>query len=621
MEKREHSTINVVQEGVEQSIPGRLEEYVRKYPDRVAFKTKKVAFTWDALNRAANRVARASLEICESREAPIALLLDQEGSLMTATLGVLKAGGFYVPLSPSHPRVRNSYILNDTEATLIVTDDRSLSLATELTHRNCRLLNIDELDSSLSTENLGLPISADSLAFLTYTSGSTAEPKGVVNTHRKALYRITHDKLFGLGPDDRFTQPGSAERRSPFAALLSGAGSFPWYVKEEGLAHLADWLIQEKITVYRSAPRVFRHFVGTLTGKEQFPKLRVIVLAGEAVLKTDFELYKKHFSSDCLLVNTYGVHEVGPIRMYVIGKQTGIAGERVPIGYQIPDREVLLLDDNGQEVGFSQVGEIAVRTRDLSPSFWRRPDLTKAKFLPDPNGEDRRIYLTGDLGRMLPDGNLEHLGRKDFQVKIRGLRVEIDEVEGALRGMVSIREAVVTAQEDKPGDKRLVAYIVAAGNAALRVSEVRRFAEQKLPPLMVPSRFVVLDALPLTPTGKVNRRDLPDPGVSRPELDIPFVAPRTPVEIELAQIWAEVLSLDQVGVHDNFFDLGGHSLLATQIVFRIRSALNLELPLRTLFETPTVAGLAEAIETMQWLCKSQECSEESERNDQETGEI
>jgi non-ribosomal peptide synthetase component F len=271
MEKREHSTINVVKEEVEQSIPDRLEEYVRKYPDRVAFKTKKVTFTWDALNRAANRVARAILEMCESREAPIALLFDQEASMMPAALGVLKAGGFYVLLSPSHPRVRNSHILNETEATLIVTDSRSFSLATELAQGSCHLLNIEELDSSLSTENLGQPISPDSLAFLTYTSGSTGEPKGVINTHRKALYRITHDKHFGLGPDDHFTQPGSAETRIPFAALLSGAGSFPWYVNEEGLEHLADWLIQEEITVYRSGPRIFRQFVSTLTGKEEFP--------------------------------------------------------------------------------------------------------------------------------------------------------------------------------------------------------------------------------------------------------------------------------------------------------------------------------------------------------------
>lgn len=588
-------SMNALREVSPQSIPDCFEQHERNHPNRIAFKTKKIVLTWDALNQSANRIARTILGTCKSLEKPIALLLDHETSMMPATMGVLKAGGFYVSLSPSHPLVRNNYILRETEADLIVTDGRSLSLATELAQGNCHLLNIDELDSSVSPENLGLPISPDSLAFITYTSGSTGEPKGIINTHRKALHRITHDKHFGLGPDDRFTQPGSVERRSPFSALLSGAGSFPWYINEEGLEHLADWLIQEEITVYRSSPRIFRQFVSTLTGKEEFAKLRVIVLADEPVHKTDFELYKKHFSSDCLFVNTYGVHEVGPIRMYVIGKEAQITGERVPVGYEIPGREVLLLDENGHELGFNQVGEIAVRALDFSPSFWRRPDLGETKFLPDPNGADRKIYLTGDLGRMLPDGCLEHLGRKDFQVKIRGLRVEIAEVEGALRSVSAIREAVVIAQEDEPGEKRLVAYIVAAGNMALNVSEVRRFVEHKLPPLMVPSRFVVLDALPLTPTGKVNRRALPNPGTSRPELDIPFVAPRTPAETELAQIWAKVLSVEQVGIHDRFFDLGGHSLNTTQVVSQVIKQFQIEVPLQSLFESPTIAEMAAVI--------------------------
>jgi amino acid adenylation domain-containing protein len=595
MEGREHCTVSVVKGELLQSIPDRLEGFTQKYPDRIAFKTKKVAFTWDALNQSANRIARAILETCKNLEKPIALLLDHETTLMPATLGVLKAGGFYVPLSPSHPSVRNSYILRETEADLIVTDGRSWSLATELAQGKSHLINIDELNSSLSGENLGWQISPDSLAFLTYTSGSTGEPKGIMNTHRKALYRITHDSCFGMGPDDRFTQPTSAERRTPFAALLSGAGSYPWYVKEEGLEHLADWLIEEKITIYRSAPRVFRQFVSTLTGKEQFPELRVIVLAGEPVHKTDFELYKKHFSSECLLVNCYGPHEVGPIRMNVLDKKAEITGERVPIGYEIPDREVLLLDDSGQEVGLNQVGEIAVRTRDFSPSFWRRPDLTETKFLPDPNGGNRKIYLTGDLGRMSPDGCLEHLGRKDFQVKIRGLRVEIAEVEGALRQMDSIREAVVAAREDEPGEKRLVAYVVPAPHSIVSVTQVRRFAEQKLPALMVPSRFVMLDALPLTLTGKVDRNALPEPGQSRPELDAPFVAPRTPVEMELAQIWAKVLSLEQVGVHDSFVELGGHSLAATRVVSQVIKTFQVEIPLSALFEAPTIAEMAALI--------------------------
>jgi amino acid adenylation domain-containing protein len=595
MEEIEGSMVDVIIGELEQSVPDCLEGFARKYPDRIAFKTKERALTWDALNRAANQVARAVLGIYENRARPVALLIDQESPMMAATLGVLKMGGFYVPLSPSHPHVRNSYILNETAATFIVTDGKNLAHAEELSRGNHDLLNIDDIDPNLPSDNLGLRVTSDSLAFITYTSGSTGEPKGVVNTHRKALYRITHDKHFGLGPNDRFTNAGSTERRTPFAPLLCGAASFPWYVKEEGLAHLADWLVEEEITVYRSSPRIFRHFVSTLTGKEEFPKLRAIVLAGEPIYKSDVALYKKFFSPDCLLVNSYGVHEVGPIRVYTIDKGTKVTGDKLPIGYRLPDKEVLLLDDNGREVGPNQVGEIAVRTRYLSPGFWRRPDLTETKFLPDPDGGDRRIYLTGDLGRMLPDGCLEHLGRKDFQVKIRGLRVEFAEVEEALRSMKAIREAAVVAREDKPGDKRLVAYIVPEGNAPLSDSEVRRFAEQKLPPLMVPSRFVMLDALPLTPTGKVNRRVLPDPGNSRPDLDSPFVVARTPVEEKLSKIWAQVLSLDQVGIHDSFMELGGQSLSATQVISQVIKTFQVELPVRSLFETPTVAEMAVVI--------------------------
>ena len=580
----------------EQSIPDCFEEHVRKHPERLAFKSKKDALTWDALNRTANRIARAILEICEGRERPIALLLDEEASMMAATMGVLKTGAGYVPLAPSHPRARNSYVLNETEPTLIVTGSKSLSVAMELAQGDCQLLNIDELDSSISTENLDLTISPNTVAYITYTSGSTGEPKGVVSTHRKVLHsQSTQHKPFLLGPDDRFTNVGSGERRTPFAPLLSGAGSFPWYVNEEGLAHLADWLIQEAITVYRSGPRVFRHFVSVLTGKEDFSKLRVINLMGESVDRSDVELYKKHFPSDCLLVNTYAAVEVGTIRMLVIDKKTSIAGKKVPVGYEIPDKEVILLDDKGQRVGFDQVGEIAVKSRYLSLGFWRRPDLTNEKFLLDPDGGNKRTYLTGDLGRMLPDGCLEHHGRKDFQVKIRGLRVEIPEVEASLRSLDSIQEAVVIARENGSRDKYLVAYIVPVGSAPLGMNAMRRLLEQKLAPHMVPSRFVVLDALPLTPTGKVNRKALPDPGESRPDLDTPYAPSRTPVERELSQIWAKVLFLGQVGIHDSFIELGGNSLAATQVISQVLKKFQVEIPLRSLFEAPTIAKMAAVI--------------------------
>ena len=267
----------------------------------------------------------------------------------------------------------------------------------------------------------------------------------------------------------------------------------------------------------------------------------------------------------------------------------------VPVGYAIEDMEVSLLDEEGQKVDFCRVGEIAVKSRYLSPGYWRRADLTRDKFLPGPDRGDKVTFLTGDLGRMLPDGCLYHLGRKDFQVKIRGHRIEVTEIELALLSLPSIKEAVVTASEDQPSDQRLVAYLVLNGRPASSVSKLRTFLKDRLPDYMVPSAFVFLDALPLAPNGKLDREALPAPDWSRPDLKRSFVAPRNSLEQLLASIWTEVLKLEQIGVYDNFFELGGHSLLATQVISRVRETFQVEVPLRTLFEMPTIEELAEVI--------------------------
>jgi acyl-coenzyme A synthetase/AMP-(fatty) acid ligase/acyl carrier protein len=358
---------------------------------------------------------------------------------------------------------------------------------------------------------------------------------------------------------------------------------------------VASWLMTEEISICIFAASLFRNFSRTLNGTEKFPQVRLVKLGSEPVGRADAELYKRHFSPGCILVNWLACTEAGNIAHSFIDKKTEITEDVVPVGYAVEDKEVLLLDDNGKQVGFNQIGEIAVKSRYLSPGYWRRPDLTQAKFLPDPKGGDERIYLTGDLGRMHPDGCLEYMGRKDFQVKVRGYRIEAAEIEKALLQLPAIREAVVVAAEDKSGDRRLIAYLVLNSYPAASVSELRSFLKNSLPTYMVPSAFVFLDALPLAPNGKVDRRALPDPGQSRPELDMSLVLPRTPVEQELAKIWAGVLDKECVGIHDNFFDLGGDSLLAVKIISRVRDLWNVDLPLKMLFEKPTIAELAEAI--------------------------
>jgi acyl carrier protein len=321
----------------------------------------------------------------------------------------------------------------------------------------------------------------------------------------------------------------------------------------------------------------------------------LIYLAGEPVYKRDVELYREHFSEECIFVNRLGTGEALTFRWYFIDKKTPIKGTHVPVGYAVPDKEVVLLGDVQQGTDGSRIGEIAVKSEYLSPGYWKRVDLTQAVFFPDLDGGNRRIYRTGDIGRMLPDGCLVHLGRKDFQVKIRGYRIEIAEIEMALLDHVGIKEAVVRLWESRPGDQRLAAYFVTAGQQAPTVTELHRFLAESLPNYMIPSVFVMLDHLPLTPNGKLNRRELPAPDRSRPVLDNPYVAPRSPAEEQLAEIWAHVLGLDKVGIYDNFFELGGHSLLATQVISRVINTFRVKVPLRSLFQAPTVADMAVVI--------------------------
>lgn len=585
---------------VEQSIPARFEQQVATYPDRMAVKGGTHALTYDELNKAANHVAHAILAQRGHNEEPIALLFKEGALVIAAILGVLKAGKMYVPLDATYPRTRTVSSLEDSGAGLLITHNQNLALARELAQGRVGLLNIDALDSSVSTENPHLPLSPQRLAYIMYTSGSTGQPKGVVETHRNVLHQIMRlTNAFHICMADRQTLLRSCSFngsvRDIFSTLLNGASLHVLNLAEEGIGKLAAWLIQEEITIFRAVSSVYRHFVSTLTGEQRFPSLRLIYAGGEAVNRRDVELFQQHFPEGCMFVNGLATTETGTIRLFCIDTETRLTGGFAPVGYAVEDMEVLLRDDEGLGVGCNEIGEIAVKSRYLSPGYWRRPDLTQAKFLPDPNGGAERLYLTGDLGRMLPDGCLEHLGRKDFQVKVRGHRIEVGEIETALLALDTIKEAVVVAREDRPDDKRLVAYLVPTHKPAPIVNSLRRALSETLPDRMIPSAFVLLDALPLTPTGKVDRRALPAPGRTRPALDNPFVAPCTPVEKALADVWAEVLGVDQVSVLDNFLELGGDSLLAAKVVAWVRETFHVDVPPWALLEAPTMVDMVAVI--------------------------
>ena len=588
-------------EEVERSVPERFEKIACQYPNDLAVRSKTYSLTYDELNKAANRVARAILNSRCEEEKPVALLLKHDTPMIVAMLGALKAGKIYVPLDPSFPAARIKAMLEDAQAGLIVTNDEVVSVANESAQGKINVLNMEHLDLNIPDTNPGLSLLPDTPSCILYTSGTTGRPKGVIHSHRTMLHAVmlaTND--FHLSAQDRvallLSCSVSVSIRFIFGALLNGASLWPFDTKEEGLSGLAAWLTQAEITICGFVATTFRQFTGMLTEDEICPALRLINIGSESVSQQDVEVYRKHFADHCILVIKYASNETGTIRNLFLAKSTQVEGSVVPVGHAVEDKVVLLLDERGKPVGFDSIGEIAVKSRYLSPGYWRRPDLTGAKFLSDPTGGDERIYLTGDLGRMTPDGYLFHLGRNDLSVKVRGYKVETVEIEMALLDHPNIKQVAVVAHEEGDGDARLVAYLVPRQVPSPNSSELRSFLQGQFPDYMIPSAFVVLDALPLTPNGKVDRHNLPYPGKSRPELDTPYIAPTTSVEEKLAKIWTEVLSLDQVGIHDNFFDLGGNSLLAMQVISRIRDVFRVELALRHLFETRTLAALVDFIE-------------------------
>lgn len=594
---KEQYVADFPQEILEQSLPARFELQVARYPERLAVQTPSSTFTYAMLNQMANRIAWAILSQRGKGAEPVALLLDSDAPMIAAMLGVLKAGKIYVPLDPSYPRVRIAQMWQDSQATLVVTETRHLALAQELARTHGQCLNIDALDAHLALTNPGLTLSPTTLAWILYTSGSTGRPKGVVQTHRNVLHFIrNYTQGFHICATDRLTLLFSCSvnggAHEIFSALLNGASLHQWNVKEAGVAGLGAWLAQHAITIYSSVPTVWRSWLSTLTGHEQFPHLRMIKLIGEPVYRHDVEQYQKRFAPPCILVNRLGSTETGSIRWYCINKTTELNGPLVPVGYPVADNTIVLLDATGQVVAGDAIGEIAVRSRYLSPGYWQRLDLTQAVFLPDPDDSEARLYRTGDLGRMLPDGCLVHLGRKDFQVKIRGHRIEVSEIEATLLDLPTVREVAVIARPDHTGEQRLIAYLVPHAYPAPTVTVLRHTLAETLPDYMIPSAFVVLDSFPQAPNGKIDYRALPAPKRLRPDLPHPCVAPRTLIEAQLSRLWSEVLDLESIGVHDHFLDLGGHPLMATQIMARVHDVWHVAIPPRALLEASTVADMA-----------------------------
>ena len=587
---------------IDQSIVKRFERQVRLYPDQIAVKDAHRSISFAELNTTANRIAVHLLDKRGDSSEAVALLFEHGLTAIIAVLAVLKAGKYYIPLDPSYPRTAIEHMLKDSQAAVILADQTTMDLTGELTAGGITVINADAIDGEADNREPDATIAADAYACILYTSGSTGLPKGILHTHRTILHHIwSHSRTFGITGKDRqallLSYSFAASISEIFGALLNGATLVMNYVKKTGMDHLAKWLQSEKITTFKLPISLFRLFLNTLKGPPRFPDLRLIILGGDKLLRTDVELFRCFFPRDCLLVNRLASTEAFTMTRFFIDQSTALTDQVVPVGYPDPDKEILILDDNAQPAPEGETGEIVVAGRYLSPGYWRLPELNEKKFRTRANHEGQRLFYTGDMGRLRPDGCLEHFGRKDDLIKIRGYRIELSSVEAALNDLKEVREAIVAVQEagKSIGRKKLVAYLIPAHPAGLSVSQLRIKLAKKLPNYMIPANFVILEKFPLTSSGKIDRLSLPTTEKNRPNLDTPYVAPRTPAEHSIMEIWSEALGLENVGVTDNFFDLGGDSLMLFWVHTHLQDVFDIDIPIIILFKYPTIAALARFI--------------------------
>ncbi|MEA5617974.1 amino acid adenylation domain-containing protein [Cronbergia sp. UHCC 0137] len=585
-------------------------EQAEKTPDAVAILFENQQLTYRELNTKANQLAHYLQVMGVGSEVLVGLCVERSIEVVIGILGILKAGGAYVPLDPAYPQERLTFMLEDTNLKIVLTKTQWLEIL-PIIPASVICLDADwQKIGKQSQENLVCDVTSDNLAYLIYTSGSTGKPKGVQMPHASVCnYLEAIAKIIPVNHKDIYLHTASfsftASVRQLFLPLSQGATSV-LATREQTRTPLSLFeLIQNQgVTISDGVPSVWRYGLMALesldpkyTKSISESKLRLIIFGGELL---PYQLIKKlrHlFKNTPCFFNILGQTESIGNGFYLIPEDCNIQEGYVPVGHPLQNiQQGYVLNSQLETVKIGETGELHIAGSTLARGYLNRTQANAEKFIDNPFNPQQKLFKTGDVARYSQDGNLEILGRIDFQVNIRGMRVELEEIEAVLKLHLSVREAIVTLREDIPEDQRLVAYIV-PNNQTLDWVEIRSFLEQKLPDYMIPNAFVLMEKLPVLPNGKLDRNNLPAPNISADIRN--FVAPHNPQEELIANIWAEVLKLEKVGIHDNFLELGGHSLLASLVISRLRENLSVELSVSALFEFPTVASLSEKITTLQ----------------------
>ncbi len=601
-------------------------------PEQIAVQWQDQRLTYQELDRQANQLAHHLQTLGVGPDTIVGVCVERSPRMVVALLAVLKAGGAYLPLDPAYPQERLHFMLHDARAAVLLTEAAFLDPAsTQLADSAATIVCLDRDADRISRQPERTPHTCaqpDHLMYVIYTSGSTGTPKGVMIAHRSLVnYIQVVREHYTVEPTDRVLQFASisfdASVEELFVPLVNGATLV--LRSEEMLASPAAFAAacdQQRITVL-SLPTAFWHVLVEASANGSFvlpTSIRLIIMGGEQAALTRLRQWQTQHGTRTRLVNLYGPTET------TIAATADVVPPTIPdtqpettIGTTLANVQTYVLDQELQPVPDGVAGELYLGGAGLARGYLYRPEVTAERFVPDPfaGHPGARLYRTGDRVRVWQDGRLLFLGRVDQQIKLRGYRIELGEIEAVLRGHPAVQEAVVVLREDHPGDQRLVAYVVPAAATSPDHQQLQHFLSTRLPAYMLPTAFVALDTLPLTPSDKVDRNALPTPDAERLNERAAFVAPRTPTEAALVGIWQELLRLEQISIHDNFFALGGHSLLATQVLASIRDQFHVELMVRTLFEYPTIAGLSQQIDAARWSLTDQPATVDSAEEEEE----
>jgi amino acid adenylation domain-containing protein len=573
-----------------------FESQVERTPENVAVVYENQELTYRELDSRANQLAHFLKKLGVSPEVPVGLFMERSVEMVVGIYGIIKAGGAYVPLDPEYPSERVAFMLEDTQVPVLLTQDH---LAADLPEHDTHVIRLDTEWGKIAQEPADKPSSGtepNNLAYIIYTSGSTGKPKGVMNEHRGIVNR-----LFWMQDEYQLNEKDRVLQKTPFSFDVS-VWEFFWplqvgarlVVCRPGGHRDSDYLVslitEQQITTLHFVPSMLQVFLEE-KGVENCTSIERVICSGEAL---PYELQKRFFERlNTELHNLYGPTEAAVDVTY--WRCRSRSDRRiVPIGFPVANTQMYILDSRLQPVPIGCTGELHIGGVQVARGYLNRPDLTSEKFIPDPFSSQpgSRLYKTGDLSRYLSDGSIEYLGRTDFQVKIRGLRIELGEIESLLLELDDINQCAVMLREDRAGDKRLAAYLVFEAGKDVAVTELRKYLLKKIPDYMVPHHFVRLDAMPLSPNGKTDRRALPKPVVDR-STDKNYVAPRNKAENVIAEIWQELLDVANIGINDSFFDLGGHSLLVVKMLRKLKKSFTEDLTIVDLFQYPTIATLTE----------------------------